>query len=100
LLPEFVCRLLQLAEGREAVVPHVNGFDEPLAAVYRTDLLPRVEQLLAENRRRPVYLFDVVRTRRVKAEELIDVDPELDSLFNVNTPEEYTSALSRAGIEQ
>ena len=39
-VPGFVRKLLDLAEGYDVAVPHVNGFDEPLAAVYRTGVLP------------------------------------------------------------
>jgi molybdopterin-guanine dinucleotide biosynthesis protein A len=98
LVPDFVRRMCDLFEGYEVAVPHVNGFDEPLAAVYRTAVLPHVERLLAAGQLRPVFLFDAVRTRRVGAEELTAVDPALDSLFNVNRPDDYQTALRREGM--
>ena len=97
--PEFVRRMAELHRGYEIAVPHVGGFDEPLAAVYRTSVLPRVEALLEADRLRPVFLFDEVSTRRVTAEELIGVDPDLESLANVNGPEDYRAALTQAGFE-
>jgi molybdopterin-guanine dinucleotide biosynthesis protein A len=99
LLPEYVRRLVALSAGYEATVPHVGGFDEPLSAVYRTSVLAGIENLLAEGRMRPVYLFDRVRTRRVTEQELADVDPGLRSLANVNTPEDYRDALRQAGFD-
>lgn len=98
LKPEFIRRMLELAEDFDVAVPHVGGFDEPLCAVYRRSVLPQIEALLAEDRRRPVFLFDRVRTRRVLADELTEVDPELQSLLNTNTPEAYQSALEKAGF--
>ncbi|NUQ65883.1 MAG: molybdenum cofactor guanylyltransferase [Pirellulales bacterium] len=95
LKPHFIRRLLDLVPGFDVAVPHVGGFDEPLCAVYRKSVLPEIETLLAENRRRPVFLFERVRTRRVTAEELADMDPELQSLQNTNTPEAYRAALER-----
>jgi molybdopterin-guanine dinucleotide biosynthesis protein A len=83
----------------EVVVPQIDGFFHPLAAVYRTSLAPHVERLLAGNRLRPVYLFDEVPTRIVRAEELQDVDPELDSLRNVNQRDDYRAALRACGYE-
>jgi molybdenum cofactor guanylyltransferase len=100
LRPVLVRRLLDLAEGHDLVVPHVDGYDHPLSAVYRTNVLPHVDRLLAAGRLRPVYLFDLVRTRRVTAEEIVDLDPELESLLNLNTPADYVAALARAGIER
>jgi len=95
LLPALVRRMFELAAGYQIAVPQVDGFDEPLAAVYRTTVLPQVESLLAADRLRPAYLFDRVRTRRVKPEELTGVDPQLQSLWNVNTPADYHAALDR-----
>lgn len=99
LLPDYVRRLVALSSGYDATVPHVGGFDEPLSAVYRTSVLAEIENLLGEGRMRPVYLFDRVRTRRVTEKELADADPELRSLANVNTPDDYRKALQLAGLE-
>jgi molybdopterin-guanine dinucleotide biosynthesis protein A len=98
LQPAFVRRVVELLDGFDAAVPHANGFDQPLAAVYRLAVLAEVEALLAVDRLRPVMLFDAVRTRRVAADELAAADPELLSLANVNTPEAYAAALARAGF--
>ncbi len=52
----------------------------------------RCTSLLRDNRMRPFFLFDAVPTRVVEASELADVDPTLESLRNLNTPEEYQRA--------
>lgn len=96
LRPEFIRRLVELVDGYDIAVPRADGFDHPLSAVYRTRVLPEIESLLAADRRRPVFLFDRVRTRRVLPEELAGADPDLASLQNTNTPEEYRAALARA----
>jgi len=43
-------------------------------------------------------LFDSVRTRRVQPAEMISIDPELSTLRNLNTPNDYAKALSDAGL--
>ena len=60
--------------------------------------LPHVQSLLTAGRRRPVELFEQVGTHRVTANELIDVDPQLQSLANLNTPEDYEAALRDARL--
>lgn len=85
----FVRRVIGLLGSAPIAVPHVGGFPQPMAAVYRVSVRPVVEELLAADRRRPVFLFDAVPTRFIAAEEL----PELDSLRNLNTPEDYAAAL-------
>jgi len=71
----------------------VNGFHHPLAAVYRVQVLESVNRLLAENRLRPVFLFEAVLTRLVQSAELLDIDPNLESLRNLNTPQDYEEAI-------
>ena len=98
LAPAFVTRMIELLGDRDIAVMEVDGFAHPLSAVYRRDTLPYVESLLAEDRLRPAFLFDAVRTRRVQPAEMASVDPELRTLRNLNTREDYLAALSDAGI--
>ena len=98
LAPAFVTRMIELLGDRDIAVMEVDGFAHPLSAVYRRDTLPYVESLLAEDRLRPAFLFDAVRTRRVQPAEMASVDPELRTLRNLNTREDYLAALSDAGL--
>lgn len=84
----------RLGEADIAVADE-GGFTHPLAAVYRTTVLPIVERLLAEERRRPIFLYGEVPTVRVEEADLRTADPELLSLANLNTPEAYEAALER-----
>lgn len=97
LRPAFIQRLIDLLGKYAICVPHVGEFHHPLAAVYRLGVTETVERLLAENRMRPVFLFDTVPTRVVQAEELSDVDPTFQSLRNLNMPEDYETALADLG---
>lgn len=83
----------------DIVVPREGDRRHPLAAVYRPAVLTQVRQLLAADQLRPRSLFDLVRTREVPVEELRSVDPRLDTLKNLNTPEDYRAALMAAGLE-
>jgi molybdopterin-guanine dinucleotide biosynthesis protein A len=98
LVPGFVERMIELLGDHDIAVMEIDGFPHPLSAVYRRDTLPHVEALLAQDRLRPVFLFDAVRTRRVRPEEMVSVDPQLRTLQNLNTREEYLQALSEAGL--
>jgi len=98
LVPGFVERMLELHSGHDIAVMEIEGFPHPLSAVYRRDVLPRVEALLDADRLRPVFLFDAVHTRRVRPEEMTAVDPELRTLRNLNTREDYLAALAEAGL--
>jgi len=95
---EFVRRMFDLLGDHSAAVPTSGGYLHPLAAVYRPSLVSVIEQLLAADRMRPAFLFDVVSTRRVEEQELLDVDPGLDTLKNLNHPADYLAALAAAGF--
>jgi molybdopterin-guanine dinucleotide biosynthesis protein A len=97
LVPAFVEQMLRFAEGYDIAVMEIDGFPHPLSAVYGRAALPVVEELLAQDRLRPVFLFDRMRTRRVAPQEMTS-DPELRTLRNLNTPADYQQALADAGL--
>jgi molybdenum cofactor guanylyltransferase len=96
LRPAFVRRLIDLLGGAWIAVPRSGGYHHPLAAVYRPEVRADVERLLAQDRLRPFFLFEAVPTRVVEENEVRDVDPSLQSLRNLNTPEDYEAALREA----
>ena len=95
LVPAFARRMIDLLGDHDIAVMEIDGFPHPLSAVYRRRTLPQVEDLLAHDRRRPVFLFDAVRTRRVTPAEMAAVDPGLLTLRNLNTREDYEEALRK-----
>ena len=96
--PAFVQRMVDLLGDHDIAVMEIEGFTHPLSAVYRRTTLPHIESLLAQDRLRPVFLFDAVRTRRVKPEEMVVADPRLQTLRNLNTRDDYLAALADAGF--
>jgi len=98
LVPKFVERMVHLLGDDDIAVMEIDGFAHPLSAVYRRRTLPFVEALLAADRLRVAFLFDAVKTRRVQPAEMIAVDPQLSTLRNLNTREDYLEAVRRAGL--
>ena len=104
--PRFVRRVLaELDDDVDVVLPEVGGFHHPLAAAYRTELADVVERLIAEDRMRPAFLFESCRVRRLDADALLAdpalaaLDPDLESLLNLNGPAEYEAARARRAPE-
>ena len=98
LVPGFVQRMIELLDEHDIAVMEIDGFPHPLSAVYRCSTLPHIDTLLAADRLRPVFLFEAVRTRRVKPAEMVVADPALLTLRNLNNRADYLEALSSAGL--
>src|SRR5262245_61541966 len=65
LVPAFVREMISRLGDHQIAVPVEGQFHHPLAAVYRTSIIPVIAELLAADRLRPAYLFDRCRTLRV-----------------------------------
>jgi molybdenum cofactor guanylyltransferase len=87
----------------DLVLPTVRGYRQPLAAGYRTGLAGLIEAQLAAGNRRPAMLLEHCTAARpddaalLADRTLAAADPALDSVQNVNTPEEYDRARDRPG---
>ncbi len=93
LQPALLHRLVELAEGYDVVIPHVEGQPQPMHAVYRRDpCRAAIEDSLARGQRRMIAFLDAVLVRTVSEEEVRLVDPAWLSFFNVNTPDDLERA--------
>jgi len=102
--PAFIRRVLGLlAEdgAADVALPVARGYRQPLAAGYRVALAGTAERLVKEDRLRPAFLFEECQVRalgdaELKADPVLAaLDPDLDSLLNVNTPADYGAARAR-----
>ena len=99
LAPGWIARLVALIGQNDLAIPRVDGHDHPLAAVYRrATVLPALDRLLGADRLRLGAIVAEVRTRLITADELRPIDPQLATLRNVNSPDDYRAALSAAGF--
>ena len=90
LCPALIRHMGALADSADAVIPRVRDY-EPLHAVYTPACLDAITRVLAAGGRNADVLRDV-KTVVLEADELRRFDPELRSLVNLNTPEEYAAA--------
>ena len=101
--PTFVRRVLDALDAPvDIVLPHARGHHQPLAAAYRTTLAPLLADRVAAGQLRLAALFDgPVSVLRLDDAALLSdpalaaADPTLDSMVNVNTPENYAAARQR-----
>lgn len=76
----------------DAVVPFVNGYVEPLSAVYRKTCIPLVEALLFAKKPKVAALYDQARVKYVREEEIV-IFGGAGCFFNINTREDLNKAL-------
>ncbi|QJY48537.1 NTP transferase domain-containing protein [Pseudonocardia broussonetiae] len=100
--PAFVRRVLRASgPGVDVALPFARGFRQPLAAAYRTGLAELVTSLIAQGRSRPGMLYEHCSVARLDDADLLAdpavarLDPDLDSVLNVNEPADYTAARAR-----
>ena len=93
---DLVRRMLMLRDGADAVVPVLGGRPEPTHAIYSKVCLPFMEQLLLANDLKISLFFDKVRVAYLPEEEVLSLDPDCLSFFNVNNPDDLERALALA----
>lgn len=99
LVPAFVSRMIDELADHQVAVPVEDGFHHPLAAVYRTNVLQQIAELLAADQLRPRALYDLADTNRVDVDLLKADDPTLTTLRNLNRAADYLEAIEIAGFE-
>jgi molybdenum cofactor guanylyltransferase len=82
-------RLIDAIGDHDACVAVVDGHASVLCAVYRSRLAPVATAMLEQGERRVTALVDRVKTKRVDAALLRDIDPDLETFFSCDTPEAY-----------
>lgn len=89
--------LLGRLEGHDAVVPIVGSRPEPLHAVYGPAVAIAARRQIARGQLKIALAFEGLDIVRVPEAELRQLDPDLRSFRNVNTPEDYAGARRDAG---
>jgi molybdenum cofactor guanylyltransferase len=106
--PAFIQRVLRVLERDQATdvaLPFARGYKQPLAAAYRVSLAETAERLVKEDLLRPAFLFEQCQVETLDDDALMRdpvlaaLDPNLDSVLNVNTPADYEEARGRPAPE-
>ncbi len=103
--PAFVRRVTRDADGADVVLPVVGGHRQPLAACYRTAMAGYAGGLVAADRLRPAFLQEGTVVVELDDAALLSdptlsrLDPDLDSVCGVNSPEDYAAARDRPAPE-
>lgn len=86
----LVAFLLAKAEksGADAIVPVVNGYFEPLLAVYKKSCIGAIEEEIRDGNFKITGFYSRIDLEVFPEEEIKIVDPEFQSFVNINTKED------------
>ena len=88
---------MQKVGDADGVVPQRDERVYGMTAVYRTRVHHYISQLIRQRRLKVSLLAECFNCVKVSIESLQSVDPDLDSVTNVNGVEDYLKLLERMG---
>ncbi len=88
LQPALITFLLSQPLNDQLLIPLVNAKPQVLLAIYPRIVLPLIEERLRAGRRDPRSLLEVAPVRYLEEMLLRQIDPDLRSFVNINTPGE------------
>lgn len=95
MMPAHLARLVDGLAGKRICMYEHEGFANALTAAYDLEILPKLEGLVAEGRRRPIFL------REGESTEILTIEADGKGphpMTDVDTPEAYRAALLAEGV--
>ena len=100
LKPEFVRFLAdRFTPDFDSVLLTDGKYHYVLSAIFRTKLYDSAKRLLDHNQLRPIKLCDASSSLVLDIDAARISDPQLESLMNLNSPEDYEAALQKLNCE-
>jgi len=87
----------RIEKGYDVIVPRTDDGLETLSAAYSKDCIPLIEACLGKNIYMIKRFFRPGKVKEIPIHELKPLDPDLQFIFNVNTPEDLEKARIMAG---
>lgn len=82
----------QIEPGLDVVIPRTDDGLEPLSAVYSKECIPLIEKNLEKNIFMIKKFYRKKRVKEIPVEQLKAIDPDMQFIFNINTPEDLKKA--------
>lgn len=92
--------LWNLKDGYDVIIPKLSTGLEPLHAIYSKNCIKAIKKSLAENKSRLISFHADVMVRYVQENEILTLDPQLISFFNINTMSDYQKAQELGKTEE
>jgi molybdopterin-guanine dinucleotide biosynthesis protein A len=90
---EVVEAIARFAKGQDGAIPIIRGYIEPLHSAFRrTRCLPVFENAVEEGTRKLADAYAMLNLVTIDEDQIRELDPELESFWNLNTPEDISLA--------
>ena len=84
--------MIEMTNGYDVVVPRLNGFLEPLHAVYSRHCLMPIKKQLNRNELKIQSFFHEAKVRYIRESDIKRYDPKGIAFLNVNTEDDLKKA--------
>ncbi len=80
--------LISNIEGEDVILPKTNDGFQPLHAIYSKNCQKAIKIILEEGKNKILDFYPMVKVKIIEEDKFKNLDPELKSFININTPEE------------
>ncbi len=88
-LNEKVVRyLINQIKDEDVILPKTNDGFQPLHAIYSKNCQGAIKKILEEGKNKILDFYPFVKVKIIEEDQFKNLDPELKSFININTPEE------------
>ncbi len=84
-LIRYLCSMSE-NEQYDATIPFLEKGPEPLCGVYLKTAFPIIDEYLKKDVRKISQVIDALRVQKILQRDILSVDPDLLSFYNVNRP--------------
>ena len=99
LKPQLIQLLLDQIGDHQAIVPFDGKRVYGMTAIYQTVLHQAIEKRIENKQLRVSELASEFDARMLDVDSLREIDPDLDSMTNINSAKDYRDLLKRFGLE-
>ncbi len=86
--------MLKEKDGFDVTVPKIGEYIEPIHAIYTKRCIPFIEEAISLKKFNIRSFFEKVSVRYIQKEEILELDPEMKSFININSPEDLRRYLN------
>lgn len=76
-------------KDEDVIVPFIEGYYQPLYAIYGKACIPELEKLLEKNMHKITKFFKNVKVKKIMENDIKNFDPQMVCFENINTKKEY-----------